>query len=131
MTWPGWTDVLPLLTVIAALLGAAWAWARLSDRTVSRAVEKAGKESTDAARQATDDLYERLRTNDFQHVEAEIESGLKAVGERLDRVEAHGREDRKAMEARIADRMGRMEGRLLAAIQGRAPEAPESPEDPA
>ncbi len=117
MTWPGWTDVLPVLTVIAALLGAAWAWARLSDRTVSRAVEKAGEEAKDAARDAADSLYSRLKENDFKHVEDRIGEGLRGVSERLDRMEARAREDRVAMEARI-----------LAAV--RAPGAPATEDSP-
>ena len=56
MTWPGWGDVLPLLTALAttlvAVIGAVVTWARISDRTVSRAVEKAGRQSEKAAREA-------------------------------------------------------------------------------
>ncbi|MDE3261224.1 MAG: hypothetical protein OYL41_04475 [Acidobacteriota bacterium] len=56
-----------LLTTLAAVVGAVVMWARISDRTVSRAVEK-------AAAVAVDSLYERLQSNDFRHVEAKIES---------------------------------------------------------
>ena len=122
MDWPTWTEVVPLLTVIAALLGAAWAWARLSDRTVSRAVEKAGKESTDATRQATYDLYERLKSNDFTHLEDRIGDGLRGVNARLDRA----REDRAALRTDFGGRLERMEARILAAM--RQPGAP-PPED--
>ncbi len=114
MDWPTWTEVVPLLTVIAALLGAAWAWARLSDRTVSRAVEKAGKESTAAARQATDDLYERLKSNDFKHVE----DAMNAIGDRIDR-----------MDVRTEARLKRMETRILEAVRGR-PDALAQPTSP-
>ena len=122
--WPGWSDIFPALagalTLVAVLLGAVWAWARLSDRMVSRAVERAARGSDRAAREAVDALYERLRTNDFQHVEDRIG----AVGERIDRVEARigerlaeARQDRKAME-----------GRLLAAIRAHGPAPTDDPE---
>ena len=117
MTWPGWGDVLPLLmtlvTALAAVIGAVVTWARISDRTVSRAVETAGRQSEKAAADSVDRLYERLQSNEFRHVEAKIES-----------VEARAHADREAMESRIGerfDRMGarieRMEARLLAAVQ--------------
>lgn len=126
MTWPGWNDVLPLLTTLvttlAALIAAVVTWARISDRTVSRAVEKAGRQSEKAAAAAVDRLYERLKNNDFSHVEERIESTVA----RIDRGLADARADREAMEVRIGerfDRMGgrieRMEARILAAVQRR------------
>lgn len=102
---------------IATVIGAVVTWARISDGTVSRAVEKAGRRSE----KAVDRLYERLKSNDFRHVEERIDRGL-----------AEARADREAMEARIGerfDRMGgrieRMEKRLLAAVQ-RRPDAADS-----
>ena len=41
---------------------------------MSRAVEKAGRQSEKAAAAAMDRLYERLQSNDFRHVETRIES---------------------------------------------------------
>ena len=74
----------------------------------------------DAAQDAADGLYERLKNNDFRH----IEDGVKALGDRIERVDARRREDTAAMEARIGDRIDRMggriermEARLLAAVQ--------------
>ena len=100
-------------------------WARISDRTVSRAVEKAGRQSEKAAAAAVDRLYERLQSNDFHHVEAKIES-----------VEAKAHADREAMESRIGDRFDRMGGRiermekrLLAAVQ-RRPDTDDSESGP-
>ena len=56
MIWPGWGEVLPLLTMlvtaIATVIGAAVTWARFADRTVARAVERAGRQSERAAREA-------------------------------------------------------------------------------
>ena len=129
MTWPGWGEVLPLLatlvTAVATVIGAVVTWARISDRTVSRAVEKAGRQSEKAAAAAVDRLYERLQSNDFHHVEAKIES-----------VEAKAHADREAMESRIGDRFDRMGGRiermekrLLAAVQ-RRPDTDDSESGP-
>ena len=133
MTWPTFGDVLPILTVIWALLAAAVAWARLSDRTVSRAVERAGLESEAAARAAADRvsaevkaLADKLSTNDLPHIEAKIDS-----------VEATARADRTAVEARLGHRLGRagqdrrdMEARLLDAIRVAFRGVSERPKDP-
>ncbi len=129
MAWPEWGDVLPLLTV---LIGIAVAWLRFSDRTVSRAVEKAGRQT----QEAMDRLYERLRNNDFQHVEAKIQSvenkiqsvetgiqgvetriqgveiKIQSVEAKIQHVETKAHDERQAMEARLNERMGRMEVRL-------------------
>ena len=125
MTWPGWGEVLPLqvtlLTAVATVIGAVVTWARISDRTVSRAVEKAGRQSEKAAREAAAGVSAEVKAfaerlaSDFPHVETRIDRGL-----------AEARADREAMEVRIGerfDRMGgrieRMEARLLAAVQRR------------
>ena len=101
MIWPGWSDVLPLLTTlvtaIATVIAAVVTWARISDRTVSRAVDKAGRQSE----KAVDRLYERLKTNDFRHVEDRIARG---------QAEAHA--DREAMETRLNGRIDRVEARI-------------------
>ena len=103
MTWPGWSDVLPLLAAllaaVAALVGGLAALARLA-RPWMR----------EAAKGATEALYERLKSNDFKHLEDRIGDGLQSVNERLDRVESRiserldrARADRQAMEARILE----------------------------
>ena len=93
MTWPGWSDVLPALAatlaVVAALIGGLAALARLA-RPWMR----------EAAREATEALYERMKANDFKHVE----DGMRAIGDRLDRMASEARADRMAFEKR-ADRM--------------------------
>lgn len=108
--------LMTLVTALAAVIGTVVAWARISDQTVSRAVEKARRQSEKAATAAVDRLYERLQNNGFRHVKGEIES-----------VEAKAHADREAMESRIGerfDRMGarieRMEARLLTAVQQRS-----------
>lgn len=119
MTWPGWGDVLPSVTLVATIAGLLWAVVRLLIRPVAEhAANEAERRSAETTRQAVDGLYERLKNNDFSHVE----DGLRAVGDRLDRA----RQDRKDMEARIGERikdMGgrieRMETRLLAAVRQR------------
>ena len=114
------------------MIGAVVTWARISDRTVWRAVERAGRQSEKAAREAAAGvsaevkaLAEKLATNDFPHMETRIDRGL-----------AEARADREAMEVRIGerfDRMGgrieRMEARLLAAVQ-RRPDADDSEAGP-
>ena len=103
MTWPGWSEVLPLLAVIAVLLGGLAALALLA-RPWMR----------EAAKDATEALYERLKSNDFKHLGDRIGEGLRGVNDRLDgidgrldRMDARAREDRAAMEARILAAMRR------------------------
>ena len=112
MTWPGWGEVLPLVVGAVTLFAVLVGGMRALTRTVA---EQASAAARDAAKEAADSLYERLRNNDFRHVEERIEStvaridrGLADVGERIDRVEARigerldrARQDRKDMEARI------------------------------
>ncbi len=111
----GW---LPWLGGAAALLGALWALLR-----VFRAWMRT------EARAAADGLYERLKANDFRHVE----DGLKALGERMDRMGSRT----EAMEARIGERLERiearrreeaaaMERRIVEAVAGRPRPGPES-----
>ncbi len=107
MTWPGWGDVLPLLAmvggVVGSVLGAAWTLAPMGDRIVSRAGKKA---SGGEAAKTTEALYERFKANDFKHVEAKIDSGLKDVSERMGRMEATVRADRRDMWVRLGPAAG-------------------------
>ena len=97
MTWPDWGDVLPTLALLVGLAGsvagAFWALLRMFQPVAER-----------AARDATDTLYERLKANDFKHVE----HGLKALGDRIDRMreDVGGRLDRA--DKRLADQLDRM-----------------------
>ena len=104
MTWPTFGDVLPILTVFAAVAGFVWTLGRIFRRWM-------GEE----ARKANEALYERLKNNDFRHVEDRVAAGLEGVNERLDRtradleaMEGRTRADRDAMEARIGDRLSRL-----------------------
>ena len=116
MTWPGWGDVLPalaaLLAALGAVIGGMVALARLARPWMREAAREAASEVSAEVKA----LAEKLATNDFPHVEARIERGLQAVGDRLDRA----RQDRKDMEARIGGRIERMEKRLLAAVRERS-----------
>jgi len=136
MTWPAWGDVLPALALLVGLAGsiagAFWALMRMFQPVADR-----------AARDAVDGLYDRLKANDFKHVE----DGLRALGDRIDRMREDfgGRLDRSdnrlkdgldrmreevgnrlaQSEQRVEGWLGRarkdqedMEARLLAAIQG-------------
>ena len=85
MNWPDWGDVLPTLALLIGMAGsvvaAFWALLRMFQPVAER-----------AARDAMDTLYERLKANDFRHVE----DGLKAFGDRIDRMreDIGGRLDR-------------------------------------
>lgn len=127
MTWPGWGDVLPTLALLlglaASVAGVCWALVRLFLPVAAK-----------AAQDAADALYERLRDNDFKHVEDRVAIGLEAVNKRLDGID--GRLDR--MEDRTGKRLGRMEAVLedvrrnvavLAAgvgVRGQTSDGPES-----
>ncbi len=121
MTWPGWSDVLPALAatlaVVAALVGGLAALARLA-RSWMR----------EAAREATEALYERMKANDFRHVE----DGMRAIGDRLDRMASEARADRRELRAAVED--VRRNIVVLAASAAKAPEMsssspPDIPED--
>ncbi|MCY3786167.1 MAG: hypothetical protein OXG47_05505, partial [bacterium] len=93
MTWPGWGEVLPLVVGAVTLFAVLVGGMRALTRTVA---EQAAAAAREAAKEATDSLYEKLRTNDFRHVE-----------ERIERVDVRMQEDVKAMEARIGERLDR------------------------
>ncbi|MCY3786173.1 MAG: hypothetical protein OXG47_05535 [bacterium] len=122
MTWPGWGEVLPLVVGAVTLFAVLVGGMRALTRTVA---EQAAAAAREAAKEATDSLYEKLRTNDFRHVE-----------ERIERVDVRMQEDVKAMEARIGERLDRarqdrrdMEARILAAVERRpAADSPEARE---
>lgn len=105
MTWPGWEEVLPLVvgavTLFAVLVGGMRALTRI-------VAEQASAAARDAAKEATDSLYERLKNNDFRHVEERIEGTVA----RIDRGLAEARADREAMETRLNERMDRVEVRI-------------------
>lgn len=85
MTWPEWGDVLPTLALLVgvagSVAGAFWVLLRMFQPVAER-----------AARDAVDSLYDRLKANDFKHVE----DGLKTLGDRIDRMreDIGGRLDR-------------------------------------
>ena len=103
-----WTEVLRWLAlaagIAASIAGLAWTLGRIF-RPWMRNEVRAGNDA----------LYERLKNNDFKHVEdrvddtvAKIDRGLQDVGARIERVEARigerldrARQDRRDMEARI------------------------------
>lgn len=66
-------------------------------------------------------LYERLRANDFKHVEDGIGDGLAVVNTRLDGIDS--RLDR--MDSRARDERAAMEARILEAVRSRPGEPPE------
>ena len=81
MTWPGWGNILPSVTLLATSTALLWAVVRLLVRPVAeRAASEAEKRSAASTRLAVDGLYDRLKGNDFRHVE----DGLKGLGDRID-----------------------------------------------
>ena len=128
MTWPGWGEVLPIVVGAVTLFAVLVGGLRALTRTVA---EQASAAAREAAKEAADSLYEKLRTNDFRHVEdriegtvAKIDRGLQDMGERIERVEARigerldrAGQDRKDMEARLREDTAAMEARILAAVQ--------------
>ena len=123
MTWPGWGEVLPLVVGAVTLFAVLVGGMRALTRTVA---EQASAAARDAAKEATDSLYEKLRTNDFRHVEERIERVDARMQEDVKAMEDRLRGDAVAMEARIGERLDRarqdrrdMEARILAAVQQR------------
>ena len=118
MTWP---DVLQVLALIAGgaatVAGLAWTLGRIF-RPWMR----------EASGEACDALYERLKSNDFRHMEDRIASGLEGVSARLDSMDA--RLDRMnsrlaASDARADARLDRFEKRILEAVRSKpGPERP-------
>lgn len=122
MTWP---EVLRWVTLIvsplAALVGAAWTLGRIFRPWVAN-----------VARTEANSLYDRLRENDFMHVERR----LAGIDSRLDRMDRRATEDRADFDSRldrmeerigarfdgVDSRLDRMEGRILAALAGRGDE---------
>ena len=99
MTWPGWGDILPSIAMLTgfggSVAGVCWALMRLF-RPLAENV----------ARDASDNLYERLKKNDFRH----MEDSLQALGERLaGRMDGlDGRVD--GLDGRVDGLDGRMDG---------------------
>lgn len=104
MTWPGWGDLLPSMTLVATNAALLWAVVRLLMHPVAEmAASEAGKRVAKATRATVDELYERLRANDFRHVQ----EGLKALGDRIDGV---GEDFGGRIEGVREDFGGRIEG---------------------
>ena len=114
MTWPGWGEVFPsvvgAVTLFAVLVGGM----RALTRTVA---EQASAAAKDAAKEATDALYERLKNNDFRHVEERIDRGLAEAHADREAMETRIRERFDRLDARMGARMERMEARILAAVR--------------
>ncbi|MCY3786172.1 MAG: hypothetical protein OXG47_05530 [bacterium] len=112
-----WTEVLRWLAlavgIAASIAGLAWSLGRIF-RPWMRNEVRAGNDA----------LYERLKNNDFRHVEERIERVDARMQEDVKAMEDRLRGDAVAMEARIGERLDRarqdrrdMEARILAAVQ--------------
>ena len=101
---------------------------RLLVRPVAeKAASEAEKRSAEAAWLAVDGLYERLKGNDFRHVE----DGLKALEDRIDEARKDFGQRLEGVETQLGAWLDRarqdrkdMEGRLMAAIEGKPREGP-------
>ena len=135
MMWPGWGDILPSIAMLTgfggSVAGVCWALMRLF-RPLAENV----------AGDACDNLYERLKKNDFRHMEDSLQAVEKRLDARMDGLDARmdgldgrmdgldGRMDgldkrMDRMEKRIGERFDRarqdskeMEARLMEAIVG-------------
>ena len=123
MDWLAWSDVARLLAAVAGVLAAAVAglW------TLGRMFRPWMR---DAAREAAESLYVRLKENDFKLVEDRIDEGLRDVSDRLERVEGRAQADRAALRKDFDDRLGRMEARILEAVRERGAAPPEDSPPP-
>ena len=100
MTWPGWGDILPSVTLVATISGLRWALVR---PVAERAAGEAEKRSAEATRLAVDGLYERLKGNDFRHVD----DGLKALGDRIDEARQDFGQRIEGVETQLGARLDR------------------------
>ena len=107
MDWPTWSDIAPMLATVVgllvALLAGSWALGRMF-RPWMRIEARSAADTVNAEVKA---LADKLSTNDFPHIEAKIES----------------------VEARIGERLDRMEARILEAVRGR-PDTPSQSDSP-
>ena len=104
MTWPGWGDIMPTLTLVATIAGLMWVVVRLVVVPVAdRAASEAEKRAAEKTQVAVDGLYERLKGNDFRHVY----EALATMGDRITEV----RED-------FGGRLGRMDRRIGERLDG-------------
>jgi len=121
-----WTEVLRWLAlavgIAASIAGLAWSLGRIF-RPWMRNEVRAGNDA----------LYERLKNNDFRHVEERIERVDARMQEDVKAMEDRLRGDAVAMEARIGERLDRarqdrrdMEARILAAVQRQRPDTDDS-----
>ena len=121
-----WTEVLRWLAlavgIAASIAGLAWTLGRIF-RPWMRNEVRAGNDA----------LYERLKNNDFRHVEERIERVDARMQEDVKAMEDRLRGDAVAMEARIGERLDRarqdrrdMEARILAAVQRQRPDTDDS-----
>ena len=123
-----WTEVLRWLAlavgIAASIAGLAWTLGRIF-RPWMRNEVRAGNDA----------LYERLKNNDFRHVEERIERVDARMQEDVKAMEDRLRGDAVAMEARIGERLDRarqdrrdMEARILAAVQRQRSDNTDDPE---
>ena len=107
MDWPTWNDVGPLLVVLAGGLGVLWMFVRGLLWVFGKLAEAFRSVARDAANEVAEHLYAQLKN---------VEDGLNAIGDRLDR-----------MDIRTETRLASLEARILEAVRGGEPRRPEAP----
>lgn len=111
MNWPGWSDILPAVTLALGLAGSVVGMFYVLMQLFRPAAQT-------AAREATDRLYDRLKSNDFDHLEEELKGLGGRLDARIDGVEARLDSRIDGLEARLDSRIDGLEARLDSRIDG-------------
>ena len=125
MVWPGWSHTLPLLATVLTMLAAVLATVWTAGRIFRPWMREAARAAADDVRADVKALGDKLAENDFPHVEARMDKGLKAAEERVGRVEAWTGTELAAMEGRIKERLEQIETALNEATPDRCGPRPE------
>ena len=112
--WPTWNDLLPSLAALLGVIGTTgglfWIGIRIVEKLVKGALEEYKRHASESTTRAIDDLYTRIKTNDFKH----LDERFAAIEDRLDRASA----DRRERETRLTAGIRTMEDRLTSLIVG-------------
>lgn len=72
-SWPTWGDLLPFLTALVGVLGTTggllWICIRVVEKLVRGALEECKLHPSELTTRAMEDLYDRMKANDFKHLE--------------------------------------------------------------
>ena len=124
--WPTWNDLLPSLAALLGVIGTTgglfWIGIRIVEKLVKGALEEYKRHASESTTRAIDDLYTRIKTNDFKHLDERfaafdgrfvaIDDRFAAIEDRLDRAGA----DRRERETRLTASIRTMAERLTSLI---------------